>query len=686
MFLTMYAYGTSDFLNIFVFNKQTILMKHSLLACAALFFACLSAYAQNQNISSPDGQLKVSISLTGKIEYTITHGQDVMIAPSAIALNLSSGEKLGVNPKLKNAKSKTVNETITAHFYKRDKIKDNYNELTLNFSGDYSVIFRVYNDGAAYRFVTDKKKPFEVVSEVADFNFSADLTAIVPYVQQENPAGFEQQFNNSFENTYTTKPLTQLDTKRLIILPAMVALNNGKKVILTEADLESYPGMYLNAQGKAGFTSVFAGYPKTVQQGGHNNLQMLVTSREPYIAKVQGKKQFPWRVIGVSAQDKQMADSDLVQKLASPSRIKDISWIKPGKVAWDWWNDWNIKNVDFKSGINNATYKYYIDFASKQGIDYVILDEGWAVNGTADLMKVVPEIDLNELIAYGKQKRVDIVLWAGYYAFDRDMENVCRHYAAMGVKGFKIDFMDRDDQPMTDFYYKAAETAAKYKLFVDFHGAYKPTGIQRTYPNVMNFEGVHGLEQMKWSPPTVDQVTYDVTMPYIRMFAGPIDYTQGAMRNAAKDSYRPVHSEPMSQGTRCRQLADYVIFESPFNMLCDSPSAYMAEPESAAFIARVPTVWDETIALDGKVGEYIVIARRKGSEWYIGALTNWTARELELDLSFITNANAKIDAFKDGANASRIGSDYKHETLAVPAGKKLKVSLAPGGGFVGRIF
>ena len=320
------------------------------------------------------------------------------------------------------------------------------------------------------------------------------------------------------------------------------------------------------------------------------------------------------------------------------------------------------------------------------GIKYVILDEGWAVNGEADLMQVIPEIDLKELVAYGREKGIDIVLWAGYHAFERDMENVCRHYANMGVKGFKVDFVDRDDQDAVNFYYKAAALAAQHHLFLDFHGAYKPTGLQRTYPNVLNFEGVHGLEQMKWQPPTVDQVTYDVTIPYIRMLAGPLDYTQGAMRNATKENYRPVFNEPMSQGTRCRQLAEYVIFESPFNMLCDDPSAYMEAPECTEFIAAVPTTWDETKALAGKVAESVAIARKKGNEWYVGALTNWEPREMTLDLSFLGEGNYKAEIFKDGINASEAAHDFKHETITIPANKKLKITMAPGGGYVARIY
>ena len=357
----------------------------------------------------------------------------------------------------------------------------------------------------------------------------------------------------------------------------------------------------------------------------------------------------------------------------------DWSWVKPGKVAWEWWNNWHVTGVDFKAGVNNDTYKYYIDFASKYGIEYVILDEGWAVKGKADLFNVVPEIDIKELCDYAAKRNVGIVLWAGYWAFDKDMEKICSHYADMGVKGWKIDFMDRDDQMMVDFYTRAAKMAAKYHQFVDFHGAYKPCGLNRTYPNVLNYEGVHGLEQMKWSKVGTDQLTYDVTFPYIRMAAGPVDYTQGAMRNYNYTWYKPCYVDPVSQGTRCHQLGMYVIFESPFNMLCDSPQHYEQEKECTEFIAKIPTVWDETVALDGKVGEYIVMARRHGDKWYVGGIAGQKAHTVTVDLGFLGEGDWKMELFRDGVNVTRHAEDYVR--VENVAGQSLTVEMAPGGGF-----
>jgi alpha-glucosidase len=414
-------------------------------------------------------------------------------------------------------------------------------------------------------------------------------------------------------------------------------------------------------------------------------LQGEVQTRKPYIAEVSGERSFPWRICIVADNDKQLLDDDMVFRLSQPNTIGDTSWIKPGKVAWDWWNDWGLYGVDFTPGINNRTYEYYIDFASRNGIEYVILDEGWSVNKKADLMQVVPEIDVKHLCDYAKERGVGIVLWAGYWALDRDMDNVMKHYAEMGVKGFKIDFMDRDDQQMVDFYERSAATAAKYKLMCDFHGAYKPCGLSRKYPNVVNYEGVNGLEQLKWSTLELDQVTYDVMIPFIRMVAGPMDYTQGAMVNAQKASYHASNSEPMSQGTRCHQLAMYVVFESPFNMLCDSPSNYEKESVCTEFIAKIPTVWDQTVALDGELGKYCTIARRAGDVWYVGGMTNWDEREVEVDLSFLGEGDFVITEFIDGPNANKIGRDFLKKSIEVKGGSKHKVKMAIGGGFAMKI-
>lgn len=650
-----------------------------------LFVGIVSTQAQKrEQITSPDGRLQLTVEIGNIITWSVKTGDQTIIAPSPLSVTLGDGEIWGQNARIQKTSKQTADNIITAPFYKKNQVADIYNQLTLTFKGNWGLVFRAYNDGVAYRFRNLADKAFTIVNEEVTFCFDKDYNTIVPYVKarKAKEKSFETQFFNSFENTYTHASISRLNKEKLMFLPLVVEQEQNRKVLITEADLESYPGLYLNSRQKEGaLTGVFAPYPKTVVQGGHNMLQGLVTAREAYIAKVDGKRDFPWRIAVISTDDKQLADCDMVYRLASPSRIGDITWIKPGKVAWDWWNDWNIDGVDFKAGINNDTYKYYIDFASRNGIEYVILDEGWAVNKQADLLQVIPEINIRELVNYAMDREVGIILWAGYEAFRKDMDNVCRHYANIGVKGFKVDFMDRDDQQVVDFVYQAAATAARYNLVLDLHGIYKPTGLQRTYPNVLNNEGVFGLENAKWAPASTDLVTYDVTIPFIRMAAGPMDYTQGAMRNAAKGAYAPIYSEPMSQGTRCRQLATYVIFESPLNMLCDNPSNYLREKESLEFIAGIPVTWDETRVLEGKIGEYVTIARRKGVNWYIGGLTNWTPRETTLDLNFLGNDKYQAVLFKDGINADRSGRDYKREEFELTTDKQVVIQEAPGGGF-----
>lgn len=656
-----------------LFNKKWII------AIGVIIHFTTVKAQQTLTLKDPTGKMEVCVKLDDTIKYSVLHEGDIMIAPSPISMELMDGTILGKSPRLKKQSRNTENNIITTHLYKSKTIQDNYNELILNFKGNYSLVFRAYEDGAAYRFITNSKDSLFVKNEQAVFNLPGNPKIYASTPKGRRIDGMENQYHSSFQNVYRHVNLSDWDKSRLAFLPVLSEGKDGKKVCITEADLLNYPGMFVNvSKGNQGFYGTFAAYPKDVSVE-VRGLKGVVKTREPYIAKVAGKSRFPWRVIVVSEEDSDLLCNDMVYKLSTPAE-GDYSWVKPGKVAWDWWNDWNIYGVDFRTGINTETYKYYIDFASRFGIEYVILDEGWAVPGPADLFQVVPEIDLKELIAYANKKNVGLILWAGYRAFDLDMERVCKHYSSLGIKGFKIDFMDRDDQYMVDFNHRCAKIGAKYKLLIDLHGTFKPTGLQRTYPNAINFEGVHGLEEMKWAVAGTDQVTYDVTMPFIRMLAGPLDYTQGAMNNANKKSFRSVYSEPMSQGTRCRQLAQYVIFDSPLNMLCDSPTNYLKEEECTKFIADIPTVWDETKVLEGKVGEYIAMARQKDGVWYIGAMTNWDEREMTLDLSFLESGNYQVEIFKDGVNADRVGKDYKRQVMKLPANKKVDIHMAKGGG------
>lgn len=646
----------------------------------------ISVYAQKSFVlKSPAGNLHTTIVAGERLTYDVVCDGRQIMAPSAISMTLDNGTVWGNDVRIQKNRRKSVDETVFSPFYRTAQMRDHYNELVLFFKDHYRVEFRAYNDGIAYRFVSDVESPFKVISEQSDFNFPFDAVASVPYVRNWNEKDPDAQFFNSFENEYTTASLSELHKQRLMFLPLVVDVGEGVKMCITETHLENYPGLYLSASQDNRLSAVFAPYPKQMKQGGHNQLQMVVTERENYIAKVEKARAFPWRIAIVSTSDKDLAASNLSYLLAAPSRVEDTSWIKPGKVAWEWWNDWNLEGVDFKTGINNETYKAYIDFAASKGIEYVILDEGWAVNLKADLMQIVKDIDLRELVDYAKERNVGIILWAGYYAFNRDMENICRHYSEMGIKGFKVDFMDRDDQIITDFNYRAAAMCAKYKLVLDLHGTSKPAGLNRTYPNVLNFEGVNGLEQLKWASASHDQVKYDVMIPFIRQVAGPMDYTQGAMHNAAKGHYYPCYSEPMSQGTRCRQLALYVVLESPLNMLCDAPTNYMREPESTDFIAQIPTVWDETRVLEGKMGEYIVTARRKGDVWYVGGITDWNIRELTIDLSFLPEGEYQLEQFCDGVNAHRKGTDYRRQLGELASDRKIQIKMYPGGGYAAKI-
>ena len=596
-------------------------------------------------------------------------------------MKLSDGSIFGDGKAFKNVSRAKVDNLLDASFYKKSQVRESYNELTLTFK-NFKLVFRAYDAGVAYRFVSLTKKGFDVESEQAQFAFPADWKAYVPYVKTSKHSR-GNQFFNSFENLYEHIALSEWDKARFAFLPVMVESPKGYKVNIMESDLLNYPGMYMsNVDGDSTLEAQFAPYPKKVEQGGHNKLQGQVTEYESYIARCSGPTSFPWRIVSVSAEDKDMLDNDLVWLLGTPAdSSKDWSWVKPGKVAWEWWNDWNITGVDFKAGVNNDTYKYYIDFASKNGIEYVILDEGWATKYKTDLFDVVPEINLPELVAYAAERNVGLVLWAGYWAFDKDMDKVCEHYSKMGIKGWKVDFMDRDDQQMVDFYHRCAKTAAKYNMFLDMHGGFKPCGLNRTYPNVLNYEGVYGLENMKWYKGQ-DMVTYDVQIPFIRMAAGPMDYTQGAMLNGGRKC-TSASSEPKSQGTRCRQLGMYVVFESPFNMLCDTPIHYEKEIECTEFIASVPTVWDETVALDGKVGEYVVIARRKGDVWYIGGLTDWENRTIEINLDVLGGGNWNVELFTDGVNVGRNAKDYKKTNFSATG--SFSVKMTPGGGFAVRL-
>ena len=653
-----------------------------ILSVVLLLAAVVASNAAEYEVTSPDGKVKVKVLNAEGTRYSVAYDALALIADSPLSMTLEDGTIWG-SSKVRKASRKSVDEPINATFYRKAVVKNAYNELNLDY-GTYNLVFRVYDDGFGWRWESDKRKPYKVTAEQATFNFVEDWNMYATYTHKYESQGLEAQYMDDFENLYKYTPLSAWDKSHFGVLPLMVDCPEGIKLVIAESDLVSYPGMFLyNRDSDKCLEGEYAPYPKTEVLGGHNMLQMMVTERENWLASCDGSaRTFPWRSVSISSQDRQMADNDMVYRLARPCPAdEDYSWVKPGKVAWEWWNNWNVRGVDFVAGINTETYKYYIDFASRHGLEYVILDEGWAVKYADDLFKVVPEIDLEEIVRHGNEKNVGIILWAGYSAFMKDIEGVCSHYAQMGVKGFKVDFLDRNDQKMEDFIYKASEVAARHKLVMDFHGCHQPTGLQRRFPNVLNYEGVFGLEQMrKRQLPEYDMVEFDVTIPYIRYVAGFADYTPGAMKNGSYTNFRDVRTEPMSQGTRCRQLAEFVVFDAPLNMICDSPTSYELEPVCSEFLYRVPTVWDETVVLEGKVGDYIITARRKGDTWYIGAMTDWTERDLKVDISRLAgDAQVNVEAWQDGKVAHKFGNDYQKKTYIAKG--SIDIHMAPGGGW-----
>lgn len=651
-----------------------------------LFAACFSFHSWAgvkptvYQLQSPNKQVVIDLKLGEQFLWSVCHAGDTVIAPSALSIQLADGSRWGSKAQVVSAKKMEVNTEIKTIHYRKNTVADHYNQLTITCKGNYGIIFRAYNDGACYRFFTTAKEGAVIANEEANFNFTADHKAWVPYTRdyREN-----QNMQMAFESSYDYISLSQFKADSLAILPLLVDLGKQKKALLMETDIEDYPGMFINInkKNKKGLQGVFANYPETERVGGFNRLNFMVDKRFDYIAKCSSARSFPWRVVFISSSDKELADNDMAQRLASPSRIADPSWIKPGKVAWDWWNDWNISHVDFRAGINTPTYKYYIDFASDFGVEYVVLDEGWYKGH--EVMEMSEAIDLKEILSYAKSKNVGIILWAGWHEFDIVKEKAFKQYSEMGVKGFKIDFFDRDDQKAMHSCYELAEMAADYKMLLDFHGM-KPSGIQRTWPNVLNFEGVKGMENVKWTPN--DNVPlFDVTVPFLRMMAGPMDYTPGAMRNSIRSNFHTSNNLPMSQGTRCHQLAMYVVFEAPLQMMADNPTAYRREAECASFIAKTPTTFDQTIVLDAKVSEYIAIARRKADNWYIGAMSNWDSRKLTIDLSFLPEGEYQAEIFADGINADRDATDYKRELKKLSRTDKLNISLSNGGGYAIRL-
>ena len=635
----------------------------------------ISIHAKNYIVHSPDGKIKVTVSTGKQLNWSIDRDGERILNPSTMQMNVE-GEKVqpGVSPVVLKVKTTKVDTKQTAIVPTKQRfIRDQYNQLTLACKGDYAVVFRVYNNGAAYRFETSLKQPQMLVnSETVEQNWTEGCKAYWP--REKN-----QEYITHCEAIFDELNLSSLTKEMKGYLPIYLTTPKGTKVVIMESDLSDYPNLFLTGDRNHTLTGEFPPVvlKSALKQGADRDEVML--EKAPYIAATQGTRAFPWRVLMINEDDKGVIENNLVYQLASPAVSKDTDWIKPGKISWDWWSTLNVYGVDFKAGVNTDTYKYFIDFASKYGIEYVLLDEGWSA-GTWNIKESISELNIPELVRYGKERNVGLVLWTLWNPLDKDLKEILDIYEKWGVKGIKVDFMQRSDQYMVNFYERVGKAAMERKLLVDFHGSFKPSGLQKKYPNVMTFEGVLGMEHDKDSR-DINPV-HDLILPFTRMAAGPMDYTPGAVGNATAQDFYINFVHPISLGTRAHQAALYVVYESPLQMLADSPSNYYSAPEFASFISRIPTTWDDTKAISAKIGEHLIIARRNGNNWYLAGLTDWSARDMEVKLDFLDNASKyKMEVFADGRNANVHASDFKTTEATVGKDEVITVSMAKGGGW-----
>lgn len=634
-----------------------------------LFFLLLASsaamFAENYTVKSPDERILVNVETGATTTYSVTFNGKTILNPSPLSMTFDNGVVIGRNMKVKDVQHRTEDQMLTPVVrQKSDKIRDHYNEMVLN-ADQYKLYFRVYNDGLAYRFHTDFTDSLKVISEEVDYCFPEDYNTLFPE---------ERTILSAQQPLFKPMKLSEIGTDRFCSTPVLIKVDDQARIFISESDLESYPGMFLKKQGKYELAGKFAAY--SLEEEKTDDRQIFPTKRADYIARVSGTRNYPWRAMIVAENDANLVTNQLIYKLA-PESQGDFSWVKPGKIAWDWYNALILTGVDFKCGVNNDTYKYYIDFASKYGIEYVVLDDGWSE--AWDVTKTVPEISMEELVAYGKKKNVDLILWVSWAPFREKLDEAFDLFSKWGIKGIKMDFMNRDDQAMVDFYYTVARKAAEHKMLVDFHGAYKPTGWLRTFPNVLSSEGVAGLENHKWGSFVTPE--HNVTLPFTRMVAGPMDYTPGAMINFHEKEHKVWFNLPASVGTRCHQLGMYVVYESPLQMLADSPSNYYREEKCMDFLSQVPVVWDETRVLKASVGEYIVVARRSGNTWFIGGMVGKKGQKFDITLDFI-KGNKTLTCWEDGVNVDLQAQDFACRTKKVKQGDTITISMYDGGGYV----
>jgi alpha-glucosidase len=643
----------------------------------SLLFVTISfpSFSQKKyTLSSPSKKINVSILLEDSIYYAIEVNSRPFISPSSIAL-LTSQKNVGLNPKITKQNTRTIRQNITNPVpFKRKNIPDHFNELTLTFRDNAAIIFRVYDDGVAYRFQTFLKDSLYVKQEVASFRYYHTSTAYFPQVQKRDNLDL---YHTSFEEPYRISRLSEIKNSSLAFTPVLVD-DNTIKSFITESDLIDYPGMFLKGNGANSLTGEFAPYPDQEEIQGGEFRQPVILSRKDYIAKTVGTRTFPWRVIGIAEKDGDLLLNDLVYRLASPPVYTDWSWVKPGISTEEWISGTNLHGVPFKAGINTDTYKYYIDFASRFGMQFVMLDAGWSDYN--DLFHITPGLDLEAIAAYAKTKNISLILWTLSMTLDRQLDKALEMFNRLGVKAIMTDFMDRDDQKTVNFYKRIADATAKQKIMVMFHGAFKNAGFERTYPNAITREAVLGSEYNIWSDKASPE--HDLLIPFIRMVAGPMDYEPGFYRNANERTFRALPDMVMSQGTRTHQLAMFVAYDSPIQMFSGNPSDAYPEIAFTTYLASIPTIWDDTKVLDAKLGDFLIIARKKENDWYLAAMTDWTAREMNVDLSFLGEGKYRAFTCADGMNATKDASDYSMGYELVDNTKTLPIKMAPGGGYV----
>ncbi len=647
-------------------------MIQRLLCCAFALLPFVLCSQNTFNLSSPDQTLKIVVETRAGLRWRLEQKGQPILSPSPVALEIEGKGNLGQQATVLRSETKTFDQVqYPAVHQKSATIREHYNELTLHCAGDWGIVFRAYNEGVAYRFFTRFKEANATVrSETCQIQATGVKTILYPE---------EDGFYSHNERIFKPYSPAGLTPGKLASLPALLQLENGSSLLLTETDLQDYPGLWLRSGENGQLNGVFPNYPKYTIQTSDRDIK--VTDREPFLAKNRGQRNYPWRLFLVAQRDADLLVNQLPWLLAEPSRIQNTDWIKPGKVAWDWWNNLNISGVNFIAGLNTDTYKHYVDFAAENGLEYIILDEGWSDPG--NLLSVNPDLNMDELADYAKAKNVGLILWVTWVSIDRQFDELLPNLKKWAIKGLKIDFMQRDDQPAVNFYWRMAEKAAEQQLLLDFHGAHKPAGLQRSWPNVLSFEGVYGLEQSKWDKEKRIDPEHDVTLPFTRMVAGPMDYTPGAMLNYQRSDWFPSWSRPASLGTRCHELAKYIVFESPLQMLADNPENYRKEPECLRLLAHVPAVWEQTVALDGRVGDFVVLARQAADGlWYLGAMTDWQARTLTASLDFLPPGTYEMEVYEDGVNAHRNAQDFRRFIRRVQGTDTITIPMAPGGGYV----